>query len=256
MTSPPSDTLDLVVRRADLLGELRDGPRTKPELVAGLAVSRSTVDRAVRTLESRGLVERRGGVSLTLRGRLALESHETFADSVSALRDAESALEPLPAAATIAPELLAGATVENPDRDAPQRATTSFLAEVERAEAIRGFPSAVLPPTVDVFHERIVDHGATVDLTVPESVLDELLASHSDRVHEALDSGRFTLREATTELSYSLLLVEQPARTVATALVYGDHGLAAVVKNDTEDAVAWTEDVYADLREDANPLPT
>lgn len=255
MTGPPSDTVGLVVRRADLLGELQAGARTKPELVDRLPVSRSTVDRAVRSLEAHGLVSRDDAVSLTPRGRIALDAHESFADAVGALGDAGEVLSPLPVDATIDTALLEGATVVDPNRDAPERATTAVIEEVESATEIRGFASTVLPSTVEVFHDAILD-GAIMDHVVASSVLDDLLSEHADPVHRALDTGRFRIREATTELAYSLLLFEHPDRTVVVALVYGDRGLSGVVKNDSEAAVAWAERVYADLREAATPLPT
>jgi len=105
----------------------------------------------------------------------------------------------------------------------------------------------VLPSVVSVFRDRIVDHDAVFDLTVPESVLDELLASQRGVVEECLDSGRLTLRTASTSLDYSLLLVEQRDRTAVCALVYGDSGVAGVVKNDTDDAVRWADRVYERL---------
>jgi predicted transcriptional regulator len=74
-----ADVRQLLSQRADALSRLLDADRTKNELTEELDVSRSTVDRAVRELESNGLVRREGGtVTATLSGRLAYDSYRRF----------------------------------------------------------------------------------------------------------------------------------------------------------------------------------
>jgi predicted transcriptional regulator len=255
MPSQAVEVVELLARRATLLRLLRERPRLKRELAEELSVSRSTVDRAVRNLEATDYVARGETVSLTLEGRLALDAFEQFTGVIRGLDDTSRVLEHLPESATLDVSMLRDATVVTPDRDAPQRPIASFVEEAERATKVRGFGSAVLPSVVSVFRDRIVDHDAVFDLTVPESVLDELLASQRGVVEECLDSGRLTLRTASTSLDYSLLLVEQRDRTAVCALVYGDSGVAGVVKNDTDDAVRWADRVYERLRKDATDLP-
>ncbi|MFB6071458.1 MAG: helix-turn-helix transcriptional regulator [Halobacterium sp.] len=255
MPAPTPDTVSLLVRRADLLSELRDAPPGKPALVDDLPYSRSTVDRAVRSLEDAGLVERNGGVALTLRGRLALDAFDRFAGNVDAIEAAVPVVEPLPRTARIDNALFRGADVVSATREAPQRPSTAFLDAAEEMTAYRGYASAVIPAGVEVVCDRVVEHGATADVVMPESALDELLSSHADTVEPALETGRLTLREADAGLEYSLLLVDQPDRTLACALAYGDGGLNGLVKNDRPHAVRWVESVYEDLRADAEPLP-
>ena len=256
MPSIAVEVVELLARRVTLLRLLREEPRLKRDLADELSVSRSTVDRAVRNLEAHDFVTRGESVALTLEGRLALDAFERFTGSVDSLDDASNVLDPLPRTTTLDVALLRDATVVTPGRDAPERPSASFLEEAERATAIRGYASAVLPSVAPVFYERVVDHGATVDLTLPESVLEELLATHGDLVDAALDSGRLTLRTATDTLDYSLLVLEQDDRTLASALVYGNSGLEGVVKNDDDDAVRWADRTCDRLREAAEDLPT
>lgn len=248
------DVVALLARRAELLRSLRAGPRAKQDLAAAQSVSRSTVDRAVRTLEAHGFVARDESVSLTLRGRLALDAYDEFVDLLDALDTASDLLDVLPADATIDGALLHGADVVQSDPIAPQRPYLAYQSAVEDATAVRGFAPAVLDENVPQFRDRIVDGGAPVDLTVAPAALDELVSSHADTVEEALDTGRLTLREATTVLDYGLVLVEQPERTVVCALVFDDHGLAGVVENDERHAVEWADDVYERIRADAELL--
>lgn len=254
MSQPPADAIEVLAQRAELLRALRDGPRTKRELVESWSVSRSTVDRAVRNLESWEFVERADGVALTLRGRLALEAYEELADTVAAVDAAGVVLDPLPADATIDRSLLCGATVVGPDPVSPQRPFVSYQELVEDATAVRGYAPAVLEDNVPVFRDRIVEDGLTVDLTLSPDALDELVSAHADTVDEVLATDHVTFRRATTTLEYALMLVEQGGRTVVCALFYGDRGLVGTLHNDSSDAVQWAEGVYERIREDAEPL--
>ncbi|MGB9963397.1 helix-turn-helix transcriptional regulator [Halobacterium hubeiense] len=248
------DAVAVLAQRAELLRSLRDGPRQKQDLAAAQAVSRSTVDRAVRTLESHGFVARGDAVSLTLHGRLALEAYEEFAGLLRALDDGAELLGVLPADAAVDGALFRGAEVVQSNPIAPQRPYLAYQSALEDATAVRGFVPAVLDENVAKFRDRIVEGEAHVDLTVAPAALDELVASHAEAVEAALDTGRLTLREAATTLEYGLVLVEQPERTVVCALVFDEHGIAGVVRNDEPDAVEWATGVYDRLREDAELL--
>ncbi len=248
------DAVALLARRAELLRTLRDGPRAKQKLAATQSVSRSTVDRAVRTLEAHGFVARNDAVSLTLRGRLALDAYDEFVGLLDALDAAGELLDVLPADATIDAALLRGADVVQSNPIAPQRPYLAYQSVVEDATAIRGFAPAVLDENVPQFRDRIVNGAAPVDLTVAPAALDELVSSHADAVEDALDTGRLTLREATTVLDYGLVLVEQSERTVACVLVFDDYGLAGVVENDERHAVEWADNVYERIQAAAELL--
>ncbi|CQH53506.1 HTH domain protein [Halobacterium hubeiense] len=252
--TPADDSVAVLARRAELLRSLRDGAQSKPDLVGALSASRSTVDRAVRTLEGDGFVERDGGVSLTLRGRLALDAYEEFAATLDALDAASELLDVLPADARLDGALLRGADVVLSDPVAPQRPYVAYQSVLEDATAVRGFAPAVLDGNVVRFRDRIVEAETPVDLTVAPAALAELVSSHADVVEEALATGRLTLREASTVLDYGLVLAEQPARTVVCALVFDDHGIAGVVRNDEPRAVEWAEGVYEEIRADADLL--
>lgn len=255
MTDSAADAIDVLVRRTDILGVLRRGPRSKRELVDEVSVSRSTVSRAVRALESFGFVDRDGEVTLTLQGRLALDAYEEFADAIDALDKAGGVLEALSAETTFDVRLLRGATVVQPGRVSPQRPYVSYQHLVEDAEAVRTFAPVVLEEDVPILRDRIVENGVDVDLTVAPDALEELVSGHADAVEAALDSGHLTVRRATETLAYGLVLVEQPERTVACALVYANNGIAGTIYNDSPDAVRWAEGVYERVRSEARPLP-
>lgn len=108
---PLLDTIEVLLRRGAVVERLSAQPTPKRELVDGLDVSRSTVDRALREIESVGLAEcRDDGVTLTLCGRLAVAEFERFgtrlADRCGVGDAAESVIDDLIATATRRRELL------------------------------------------------------------------------------------------------------------------------------------------------------
>lgn len=254
MDGSAAETVELLARRANLLRTLREGPREKRDLVAEHSVSRSTIDRAVRNLAAQNLVTRDDRISLTLKGHLAIDAYDEFAEDVESLADAEPVLESLSPDATIDRSLLAGATVLQSNRVTPQRPANDFLSVIEDAIELRAFGTALLPSYLEFIHDRVVDGSLHVDLVLTADVLDELLAGHGDTVQEALDTGDLVLREAGETLEYSLGIAELPERTVVSAIVYDDHGRNGVVYNDAPEAVRWAEQVYERLRADAEPL--
>lgn len=255
MDGAAAETVELLARRAELLRSLREGPHGKRDLVAEHPVSRSTIDRAVRNLAAENLVARDDQISLTLKGRLAIDAYDEFADNVDSLAGAEPVLESLPADATMDRSLLAGATVLRPNRVTPQRPANDFLDVIEDAIEIRGHATALLPAYVESINEKVLEGSIHVDLILASDVVDELLAAHADSVQQALGTGDLVLREATETLAYSLSVVEFPERTLACAIVYDDQGRNGVVYNDDPAAVRWAEQVYERLRDAAEPLP-
>jgi len=248
------EVVELLARRVTLLRFLREEPRLKRDLADELSVSRSTVDRAVRNLEAHDFVARGESVSLTLEGRLALEAFERFTETVESLDDAAPVFEPLSADTRIDTALVQSANVVRSDSVSPQRPFVSYQELLEEATAVQGFSPAVLEENVRLFHDRIVEDGVSVDLTVAPDVLDELVSTHSDPVEAALDTGRLTLRRADPTVEYALMLVEQPERTVVCALVYGDRGLAGALHNDDPEAVRWARRVLDGVQADAETV--
>lgn len=253
--SPSVDTIELVARRADLLRELRDGVDAKPDLADALAVSRSTVDRAVRELEAEDYVRRTDALALTLKGHLVLSAYEEFAENVDALDEAEHAIDTLPVDARVNDVLFRGGEVVEADGVAPQRATERFLELVEDAERIRGYASAILDSTVPTYRRRIVEDDLQVELVVAPEVLDVLVSKYGDAVAEARTTDNITLFRADGGLSYSLMLVDDGSKTHVCALFYDENGNTGLLRNDDPEAVVWASGVYADVRAAAESLP-
>ena len=82
VTETASNIIGVLSHRIEFIDCLLDGPKTKPEFVEELDISRSTANRAVRELESVGFLEYQDtGYRLILCGRLAAQEYQAFKDS-------------------------------------------------------------------------------------------------------------------------------------------------------------------------------
>lgn len=253
----PAALFEVVSLRHDLLTALESGPLAKRDLVEQVSVSRSTVDRGLQDLLSAGLAtDRPEGYTLTVPGRIAVETYERALATIADLQRTMPALAALPPDAPVSPTFLDGCEVVVAEEPAPQRPASRMDDLVRDADRIRCLGRAHTSPEAgDLFRERIVDGGieATFVLERPlfEYVTDEL--GWTEPVYD--DNG---LTAAVVDsLPYGLFLVETDGTEYACLLAYDDQGhrsLRALLVNDAPAAVDWAETVFDRYRERATPV--
>ena len=246
-----------LTRRYAILTALDDAPRYKPELVETLDVARSTIDRALRTLETEGLVERvDDGFALTTYGELAVDVYGDFADRLDAVRDARDVVEALPSREFAAPAFLRGAEVIRASVSAPDRPVRAFVDLVSTATHARGFSPTAYAAYVDAFEQRVVEAGMTATLAFSDDALEELTTTHRESTQRAVATGNVDVhRIERLPPTGVVLLTQEDGSTVVAMGVHDGSGLGAVVRNDAPAAVAWAESLVDDYLERADPIP-
>lgn len=239
-----SELLGVVDRRADLLRALGRTPTPKNELEDDLDVSRSTIDRGIRELEERALVERdNGGYRRTLSGRLALREYERFHERIRGLRESGNLLAAVDANADFDAAMLAGATVVEQARTTPHRPIEELYGIVKSATEVRAFAPVVHSQQIDTYRTKISD-GMEAELVLTGEVIERLLAEHAEAFEDTVDSERVGLWEAADDLPYSLALAETPDGPRAVVMVYDDRGVLGCIHNDDPAAVEWARERY------------
>lgn len=245
MRESPAAVLPVLGRREPLLSMLRDRPRSKAELVGSLDVSRSTVDRCIRELETARLVDRGDdGFRLTLAGRLLFREYERYRDRAAGVFETLDLLAELPPETDLDAAGLRAADVTLAERTAPYRPAERYLAEVEAAERVDHITTAVGPQYVDVFRRAIVDGGLEVRLAATESVMRRLVADHDDVLADSFDTGRLAMREIDDHPGFSVGIVESGDSASVHYLVYTDEGIRGAIESTHPEAVAFARTVF------------
>ncbi|ELZ70531.1 transcriptional regulator [Haloferax sp. Atlit-10N] len=252
--SEADEVFDVLASRADVLEAVVRQPRTTAELVSGLPVSRSTVDRGLRELERAGFVETSDRVHRpTLAGRMALDTYSNFVECLDDIDAAAAVLDSLDSDAPLAPVFLDGCEVVATD-DGLGPVLSKLTSFVEGSTSIRGLVRGALPSQVDAYHRAVVEDGTPVDLVATDDVVQRLVTAYRPQLAEAWSVSSFSLRSVES-LPYSLVVSDLPDGPVAFLVAYSERGLAGVVYNDSPAAVAWARERIEDCRADASSLP-
>lgn len=257
--SPPSSDLDVLQtlsRRRDLLSRLENGPRRKRDLVADLSVSRSTIDRAIRELESVEFVERcEGSFRLTAAGRLALSEYRRRLESLGAIADCCELLAHIPPDAPMSVDMLIGASATEPKPHAPNEPIEEIVDLLSSADRFRGFATAQrLPRLRDRLYELTIDGSLEAEAIFTEELADFLLENHPQQMRDVLRDGHFDMYAIPT-IPFGLGIVETPSQSRAFVVVHGDSGqVRGVIQNDSSAALEWADGVFRRLRARASAL--
>ena len=256
METRSSALLDVLTRRPEMLRALNDAPLQKRDLVAALDVSRSTVDRALRELTARELVERTDdGYRTTLAGRLALDAFDDLQRRMYGVDAALDVLSVLPHDAPFPSGLFAGATVVRPTPISPHRPAETNTELLSWADHVRGLISAVSEQYVANYRAAI-EGGTSVDLVFPSNVLERMITQYGMVGDPVFDRETVEIRETSESLPCSVKLHEREDERVASLTVYGPDGLCGLVTNDSPRAVSWTASFIDRYWDDADRLPT
>ncbi|WP_276282136.1 helix-turn-helix transcriptional regulator [Halorussus caseinilyticus] len=236
-------------RRIDVLDRLLDDGRDKRELVGSLDCSRSTVDRAVRELESYDLVEyAEGEYRPTTFGRLAVEEYRRFERRVETLERLKPALEWLPVEefdldfGTLTDSKLVVSTPDDPYAPANHHADVA-----SQAENFRALLPAVGLNQLEAGREAAVEGDQRQRIVVERDVAERLRERphYADRIAEMLRSGRVEMWVYDGSIPYFLGLYDE---LVHVGVEDEDGMPRALIETDAEAVREWAESVYDEYR--------
>ena len=238
------------VTRREALAALAAGPLTRDELREELGVSRTTVHRTVRALESESLLRREGdGNALTALGEVVADATVEFEETLRAARHLRPFLAVADVDVDVRPFADATVTVQGPA--APYRPVSRFVSLLEETTALRGFDTAALAPLyVETIRERILG-GMEAEIVYPEGVVDGLAEAYPEALSAALDGGTLRLF-AHDDLPYGLALFDD---RVGLGGYDAETGmLRAFVDTDDAAAIEWGERQFRRYRSEATPI--
>jgi predicted transcriptional regulator len=249
--------LDTALSRRDYLERLAEAPAWKRDLIDDLGDSRSTVDRAVDTLQDSGLVERTDeGFRTTYAGRVLLDTVREATAIADTAGAATGLLDHLPIDAPRDHRFFDDATVESMADRSPSVVLNRITESLAAADRVRGGAVATNSDEfIDVIRRRtLVEGDLQVELLLPESTAAQVAADYTAIIEESLDSDHVTL-QVVDDLPFAFYLMTADGATDAQLLAHGPYGnFLGYVENDTPVAVDWLEALFVDHRREARPF--
>jgi len=248
--------LRVLDKREPVLAALCEDSLAKPDLVEELTVSRSTVDRAIRDLETHDLVARTdGGYRGTLAGRVLLSARREYVDQVVETAGIGDLVAHLPADAEVPVETFATAEAYRPETTNPHRPTTFLRDLAARTVHHRGvLVRQATPNAPAVIRERALAGSTDVEYLISPAMRDYLWTERPVLVTDLVEDGGVEFYEVTAlPFDYGILTTPEEANFVV--VVYDDRGtLQGVLHSTDERAVRWAEETYREHLPDATPL--
>ncbi|SFR55195.1 helix-turn-helix transcriptional regulator [Halogeometricum limi] len=244
---------DVVLTREDVLRAVVLEPRDKRELTEAVESSRSTVDRAIRELRDAGLVKRVDGrYEATVAGGCSLDAAEQFHERIRDVGDAVAVLNQLPVDGPLDRRFLADADAYAATPEMPDGVVQQLFDSVRTAKRLRGIAPVVLSGHFEGFYEAATAGDTQVEMLISDSVVSQLVSTAATRAVflEQLRDENVTISRAEIPFSFGLWVTEWEAGI----LVYTDTGVGGLLRNDSDEAVAWAESVFADLAADADRI--
>ncbi|MFC4988474.1 helix-turn-helix transcriptional regulator [Saliphagus infecundisoli] len=206
-----TEILSVVLQRWEVVDSLREEPKDKRALVGDVDCSRSTVDRAVRELESIGVVEyREGDHGVTPLGETVASGLEALVETVERRIELEPFLEWIPEGEfDLGLEHLSGAELWVPEPGDPWAMVNRHVAALEAADDVR----CVLPLTglhaYEAVYEGVVA-GGRAELIVSPDVARTFRTdpAYADMTAELATTGRYRLSRYDGSIPYFVGLLD------------------------------------------------
>ena len=254
MSQRAADLRDQLGKRYDVLNVLSEGPRTKPELVAAVDKSRSTIDRAITAFRDHDCVEPagKGRYRLTKTGLTALSVYGDYVARTGALSDATALIND--SELDIGVGFLDGMDVSVADPQVPELALEPSTRIVRNASKLRGLAAAMLGSYPEILLEGVRETGLDVEIVTTQQLATSALELKPHAVSTLLSSDGVEMRITDRPVPESLWLATTHEESHAGITVHADNGVKGVLINDTPAAVAWAERTYSRFREASEPL--
>lgn len=237
------DLLKLLLRRDDVLAQLRDGPVDIRTLTEAVDVSRPTVHRSLKELVRADLVvETREGYELTTYGTVVYEKYRTNIAGFADIRENKDLLSSLEAACAFPFVMLEGATFTHVVPFAPEKPIEAVEDIVRGATKLRGFSPVIIGRYVSLFHEQVTAGSLDAEIIISEEVHEYISGRWPEQLGETVDAGLDYLVTA-DELPFGLVVVEEPTPVVCV-VIYDDGTLRGVITNRGPAVLEWAEGVY------------
>ncbi|QOS10740.1 HTH domain protein [Haloferax gibbonsii] len=255
MLSIEADTIGVLNRRSALLECLLQQPRDKRTLVDKLDVSRSTIDRGVRELESAGIVAYEGGMyGLTPVGEFLGQAFTDFQDTIETTTRLAPFLQLVdPDWFDIDLRSLQTARIWVAEANDSFGPLDSHIETVQAAHRYRGLLPSVGRESMEVKYRSILEHESEHEVIVDRTVA-EVLQSEPvvDLFEDMIATGRVSVYVCDDPIPQYLGLFDQTVMQVGSC---GNNGIPyALLETADDESFAWAARKYESYKDTATLL--
>ncbi|WP_152041938.1 helix-turn-helix transcriptional regulator [Salinigranum salinum] len=254
----PEDVLETISHRREFLALLADEPLDKASMVRRMNVSRSTVNRAITTLESHGLVERVDGAYATTTTGILAHRHlretlsvvEGLMDARPLLADAGDAVrDDLPLS------LFRDATVvgADDDRHGPVRFLVDLLVGARTIRSVGAVFRNDVPTSI---RERVVNEvELRMTFVISSETLDWARTYHEPELRATVAADEHDLWVTDDPLRTTVAVVDTGTEETVTVVFYDDAGEPIGLVNTADPAcLVWARERIDRVLATATPI--
>jgi predicted transcriptional regulator len=252
--TPAQVVLETVIKRIKFLETLYEKPKDKPALAEELGMSRSTVDRGIRELETAGLTRYTNGeFTLTTIGEITVSGLFDLIGTIEQRQRLNPFLKWVPDGTfDIDIDLVSDADLLVAEPGDPWSMINRHVELVKTMDDLR----ALLPFTGlhahEAGHKQVVEHGAGGELVVEPKIIDIHMSEpkYADLSEEIIATGRFDYFEYPEQLPYALAIIKN---TVQIVVSEGDEP-RALLESDSPEVKNWAEEKYDEYKQQSEKI--
>jgi predicted transcriptional regulator len=243
-----------MTRRIEFIETVLKGPKDKRTLVEDLGVSRSTVDRAARELESLELItySADGYIPTPVCERAATRFF-ALTDAIELRRKWKPFLRWMPADEfDLDLALLQDADLLLPEAGNPWAMINRHVQLLKEMDRFRGILPLVGLHAHEASYERIMENGAEGEAVVSQDVVNTLRSNpaYAEKTQEMAATGRYGIYQYEGNIPYALMMIDD---TVQIG-VDEDGEPRAILETDSAEVRKWADDAYNTYKQQAEEV--
>lgn len=249
------DVFELVHERSEFMSVLYSDSYEKRTLVEELEVSRSTVDRTLRDLETAQMVaDKNGQYHTTFYGKIIYSIYQVFLDILDDIQQAQPLLALLSPDVPIDVSMFINSDVylaEEPTLHVP---SSRIFDLVQAASEIKAVAYANTSSKASEVLREEIRKGTTMEVVLREELFRAVQESDGEAFAELSQSDRYTAYIG-EDIPFGMFLFRIEEEWIASLLIYGPkRNLQGVIFNDSPSAVDWAFQFFQHHRDNASPV--
>ena len=248
-----SEILDIVEKRSDVLAQLSEEPLYPRDLVEELELSRSTITRALGTLEELDLVEKQSGKYAATRfGELTVRRFQNYRAEIKTLVSTKSLVQAFPEADPPPIELIEGADIVLRSEHGafkPPEVVEETMRE-NRGDTIAYFPTIINPNLPRVWYRNAVDIGNEMAIVLDKETYNRLRTEYDNELATIADRSASSLYVGDGP-SFGLICVDTDDGFTVLIVIYSEGGIEGTIVNRSVELHKWVKGLFDRIRAEA-----